>query len=136
MGYAITETEKAPKGRQTLTFECCSRLSVCRPFGACSFLCSTVPTANAVGYTLPPLAGADAYPCSPVTFALPSQPVERSQHERGIRQIVQKRVRLVSEQVCCRVQATGGDGDGARPVVFGAGDVVGRIADDDQLLRL
>ncbi len=32
-----------------------------------------------------------------------------------------------------RIHAPGGDGDGARAEVSGAGDVVGRVADDDEL---
>ena len=40
----------------------------------------------------------------------------------------------MAEECVGRLIATRGDGDGARAEVAGAGDVVGRVADDDELV--
>src|SRR5215212_6434751 len=63
----------------------------------------------------------------------------RSERREGVEQkpcvceVGEEGVGVVWEEVGGRVAAAGGDGDGARAEVAGAGDVVGRVADDDEL---
>src|ERR1044072_2130361 len=58
---------------------------------------------------------------------------EGAQQESGVCEVWEDGVRRVSEEFVRGVAAPRGDGDGARAEVSGAGDVVGRVADDDEL---
>lgn len=62
--------------------------------------------------------------------------IEGAHDQLRVREVWEERVRLVREQVFGTVHAPGGDGDGACSVVTCAGDVVGRVADDDELRGL
>src|SRR5215211_3936527 len=61
---------------------------------------------------------------------------EGAEQELRVGQVGEDGVGLVAEEVGGRVAAPRRDGDGARAEVAGAGDVVGRVADDDELPRV
>src|SRR5215204_553834 len=60
---------------------------------------------------------------------------EGAEQEFRVGQVGEDGVGVVGKQVGGRVAAPRRDGDGARAEVAGAGDVVGRVADDDELFR-